>query len=164
MTPLSGKFWRVRFVADDATLIAPAATPEGRFHHSGQTALYLSGSAEGAVIATMTYVGPGDAERAVYPLAVAGARVIDLRDPIAVARHGLDVTHRAARWQEDRAAGRPARTWAISDAARATGADGILYASRKRPDLAHLALFRWNEPGAARVTRAGDPRPFAPAG
>ncbi|HCQ65841.1 MAG TPA: hypothetical protein DIU07_12125, partial [Rhodobacteraceae bacterium] len=56
-----------------------------------------------------------------------------------------------------RTTGRQPASWALSDRARATGTEGMLYASRKRPDLTHLVLFRWNEPGGARLARTGEP-------
>lgn len=44
-------------------------------------------------------------------------------------------------WQDQRAVGQIASTWAISDAARQTSAQGLLYSSRSRPELAHVAVF-----------------------
>ena len=162
MTPLSGLFWRARFVAQAASLLEPARSLEGRFHHDGQRALYLSASAEGARVAMQTYLRADDPERAIYPLAVSRATIIDLTDPAAAARLDLDLAMANARWQNDRAGGAPARSWALSDAAREAGADGLLYASRKRPGLMHLVLFRWNGPGDPTVARAGTALPFSP--
>lgn len=47
----------------------------------------------------------------------------------------------SAVWQDIRANGAAAPTWVYSDAARASGAQGILYSSRSRPDLTHVVLF-----------------------
>lgn len=44
-------------------------------------------------------------------------------------------------WQDCVDKGEPAPTWDYSDAARKAGAQGMLYASRSRPDLTHLVLF-----------------------
>jgi hypothetical protein len=44
-------------------------------------------------------------------------------------------------WQDIRASGKPAPTWAISDAAPAIGATAMLYSSRSRPDLSHIVVF-----------------------
>lgn len=161
MIELSGLFYRVMFSgAGDPT--APVKNPEGRFHHDNQTALYASQTVEGAVVATLTYVAADDPPREVHPLSLNLARVVDLTRSDAAARYGLEPMRASHRWQEDRAEGRPATTWALSDAARALGADGMLYASRKRPELAHIVLFRWNTPGGPVLRRAGEPISFAP--
>lgn len=47
----------------------------------------------------------------------------------------------SAVWQDIRVNGANAPTWVYSDAARASGAQGILYSSRSRPDLTHVVLF-----------------------
>ncbi|MFD2173312.1 RES family NAD+ phosphorylase [Rhodobacter lacus] len=132
MIRFSGTVWRILAAdrAGDAT--APVRHSEGRFHHDGQKALYASLSAEGAGVAIARYLAPGDAARVIVPLHITAARLVDHRGNPA-----LSVV-----WQEDRAAtGAPSPTWAYSDAARAAGAQGLLYSSRSRPDLAHLVLF-----------------------
>ena len=117
------------FAGQDAR--APVRSPEGRFHHSGQTAIYTSLTAEGTAVAIRRYVTAEDAPRVVVALRLAPIRVADHRgDP------ALSVV-----WQDIRATGADAPTWAWSDAARAAGAEGLLYSSRSRPDLAHLVLF-----------------------
>lgn len=117
------------FAGQDARAVV--RSPEGRFHHSGQRAIYTSPTAEGTAVAIRRYVSPGDAPRVVAALDLAAIRVADHRgDP------ALSVV-----WQDIRAAGAPSPTWAWSDAARAAGADGLLYSSRSRPDLSHLVLF-----------------------
>lgn len=151
--------YRVMF-ATDANPLAPVSNPEGRFHHSNQTALYASATFEGAVVATMTYVRAGDPTRTVFGLEVSGGRLVDLTAPDATTQLGIDVTVANRRWQDDRAAGRAPATWVLSDALRRNGADGMIYASRKRPDLSHLVLFRWNMPGAPQLVLSGPPRPF----
>ncbi len=44
-------------------------------------------------------------------------------------------------WQDFVETGEPAPTWRYSDTARNAGAQGMLYASRSRPELSHLVLF-----------------------
>ncbi len=110
---------------------APAAAPEGRFHHSGQPAIYTSLTPEGTEVAMRRYRQPEEPERAIVPLTLRAERLTDLRGQAAA----------SLVWQDERAAGRPAPTWALSDAARAEGAQGLLYSSRSRPDLTHLVLF-----------------------
>ncbi|MEJ1996810.1 MAG: RES family NAD+ phosphorylase [Maritimibacter sp.] len=159
---VSGIYWRMKFVKDAGDILGPARAPEGRSHYNGQRALYLSATPEGAAIATKIYLRAGDPERAIYPLEVTNARVVDLRDPAATAYFDIDVTHRAAQWQKIRTEGKPSPTWAISDRVRELGLDGMLYSSRTDPSKTHLTLFHWNEPGSARLAPAGQPVPFEP--
>lgn len=148
MIPFSGTVWRILAADRAGDALKPARHPEGRFHHSGQPALYASLSAEGAGVAIARYLAPGDEARVIVPLAVTAARIADHRG------------NRAASivWQEDRAAtGAPAPTWAFADAARAAGAQGMLYSSRSRPDLAHLVLFDLT---TVMLAPAGPPEPW----
>ena len=159
---LSGLFWRVKYRHEAGDILGPARAPEGRWHAGGQRALYLSATPRGAVLGTRIYLRPGDPERAIYPLRVSGARVVDLRDAGATARFGIDTTRRTIDWQAFRARGEPAPTWAISDRVREIGLDGMIYASRAEPALTHLTLFRWNEDAeSARVEPAGEPLPWS---
>ncbi len=128
---------------------APAAAPEGRFHHSGQRALYTSLSEEGTAVAIRRYLAPDDPQRVLVPLTVAAERVADLRG-----RPELSVV-----WQDLRPAGVPSPTWALSEAARADGAQAILYSSRSRPDLTHFALLSDFD---RVITTVGEARPWMP--
>ena len=129
LIPFSGTVWRMVFAGQDAR--APVRSPEGRFHHSGQRAIYTSLTPEGTAVAIRRYVRPDDPPRKVVPLTLAALSVADHRG-----NPDLSVI-----WQDIRAAGASAPTWAWSDAAREAGAEGLLYASRSRPDLTHLVLF-----------------------
>lgn len=151
MTPFQGTVWRI-IAADRAhDALAPARHPSGRFHHQGQVALYASLSAEGAAVAIRRYVLPGDGPRVIVPLAVDLARVVDLRGrPEGRAASVV--------WQDLHARGAPSPTWAYSDAARAVGAQALLYPSRSRPDLGHIVLFDL----ADTVVQAGPARPWQP--
>ena len=93
---LTGRFFRMKFCheADDA--LGPARATEGRSHYGGQPALYLSETERGTIIATARYVRDDDPPRAMFPLWVEGARVVDLRDATATAELEIDSTHRAA--------------------------------------------------------------------
>ncbi len=146
MIPFAGQVWRTIFAgADDAT--RPVASTEGRFHHDGQTAIYTSLTAEGCRVAIKRYVGSNEPPRIIVPLDVRLTKVVDLRG-----RAELSTV-----WQDIRATGAPAPTWAYSDAARASGAQGLLYSSRSRPDLTHLVVFS-GDPDAVGV--AGPALPF----
>lgn len=150
MIPFRGIVWRILPAAQGTTPTAPARAPEGRFHHSGQVALYASLTPEGAGVAIRRYVAPGDPPRAIVPLAVAADRIEDLRAL-------TDPTRASVVWQDIREGGVPAPTWALSDAARARGAQGLLYPSRSRPALTHLVLF---STAAPLVAPAGAPCPW----
>ncbi len=144
MIGFDGTAFRALFAAADP--LAPASAPEGRFHHSGQWALYASLTPEGCAVAIRRYLRPDDPPRVVVALRVTG-RMVDLRGR----------TEASVVWQDGWAAGTPSPTWAFSDAARAAGAQGLLYSSRSRPDLAHLAIF---DPAAVRRAADGATRAF----
>lgn len=154
-TLFSGLCWRMKFQKDEDDVLGPARAPEGRSHYGGQRALYLSCTQEGTVVATRRYMSDSDPQRAIYPLEVTDARIVDLRDDAATRLLGIDTTHRAAEWQLLRAQGLHSPTWDISDRVRALGLDGMLYASRSDPSKTHLTLFNWNKNVSAQVKRAG---------
>lgn len=146
MIGFSGQVWRILPAGADP--LAPVASPEGRFHHSGQRAIYCSLTPEGTVVAIRRYLRADDGPRVIQALILRALRLVDLRGH----PEGSVV------WQDSRSAGAPAPTWAFSDAARAAGAQGMLYSSRSRPDLSHLVLF--DDP-AALILGLGAPLPAA---
>ncbi|KEP70991.1 hypothetical protein DL1_10080 [Thioclava dalianensis] len=152
MISFHGPVWRILSTGPDLDARAAVRAPEGRFHHSGQTALYASLSAEGAGVALRRYVKAGDAPRIIVKLTICAERIFDLR--------GTDAAKAASVvWQDIRGSGAPAPTWTFSDRARAAGAQGMLYASRSRPDLSHLVLFDLS-PGI--VQNVGPAEPWLP--
>jgi hypothetical protein len=134
-----------RAIHAGADPLAPAQSPEGRFHHSGQWAIYASLTPEGCAVAIRRYLRADDPPRVVVPLALGPLRLTDLRGRAEV----------SAVWQDIRAGGAPSPTWAFSDAARAAGAQGVLYSSRSRPELTHLVIF-----DPAVIVGTGAPLPF----
>lgn len=130
MRAFDGPVWRLlpRVLAD--TPAAAAKAPEGRFHHSGQIAVYASLTAEGANVAIQRYLNDG-VERILIPMWLTSHRVADARGMPAA----------SIVWQDLRAAGQASPTWMFSDAARHAGADAMLYSSRSRPDLSHVVVF-----------------------
>jgi len=146
--PLSGRFYRLIDKARAGEILAPARSPEGRFHNDGQRAMYLSETPAGCHVAMAYYTHADSPAQALYALTLSNARILDLREPAQCARFGIDPKNTNNRWQNERAEGLPASTWVISDAARKAGADGLLSPSRSRPELTHLTLFRWNTPHA----------------
>ena len=139
----AGPVWRIVPRTLVECVATPAGAPEGRFHHSGQFAIYASLSAEGAMVAVQRYLGDGN-ERSVLPLWFDAQRVADQRGNAAA----------SVVWQDFRERGALAPTWAFSDAARRRGAQAMLYSSRSRPDLAHVVVF---EPDCLRATGAAQP-------
>ncbi len=109
-----------------------------------------------------TYLRPNDPERVTIPFFVDGANILDFRTPDTQTAPDLNWRDTAVRWQEQRAAGRPATSWRASDAARAAGADGMIYPSRKKSNRWHLVLFRWNQENAPELRQDGQPIAFIP--
>lgn len=142
--------------------LEPARHPEGRFHHSGQRALYVSPERATAGVAIDSYYRPGDAPRVIVPLYLESTALLDFRDLETSTGLGLGGQETRADWRDERARGSSASSWRASDAARNVGADGIIYPSRKVPSRWHLVLFRWNEPGAACLRENGLVEAFVP--
>lgn len=163
MTALSGLFWRIVFAHDADHVLEGAAYPEGRFHHSGQPALYASPTQVGAAVAVKTYLRPDDKPRVIIGLQVDAAEVLDLRDHAVTAWLGIAPETPSVPWHDERAKGKPATSWLASDAVRKSGACGMIYASRKQPQRWHLVLFRWNQTGHAQVRLALGPQPWRAA-
>ncbi len=118
-------------------------SPEGRFHHDGEFAIYASLSAEGAGVAIRRYLGDG-VSRVLVPMRLEADRVADIRG----------TPEASIVWQDIRESGLPSPTWVFSDAARQAGAQAMLYSSRSRPELSHVVAF---EPGLLSKTGAGEP-------
>ena len=75
---------------------------------------------------------------------------------------GLQGDEAIVHWRNERRAKKPATSWRASDAARAAGADGMAYPSRKAPQHWHLVLFRWNTENAPTLCRDGPALAFIP--
>ncbi|MCB2134843.1 MAG: RES family NAD+ phosphorylase [Rhodobacteraceae bacterium] len=164
-TTISGLFYRIVFTEFAASVLEGVRNPEGRYHHDGEPAIYLSPTPEWAAMAIDTYLRPGDAPRVIVPLRVADARICDLRDATTCAELDIDPEWPSVPWQPERAAGKPATSWRASDAVRRQGADGMIYRARSYPDRWHLVLFRWNtEATIARVSPEGAPSAWSPVG
>lgn len=139
-----GLFYRI-VPADRADkALDPAISPEGRFHHSRQPTLYVSPRPDWACHAIQTYVRTTDPPRVICELHLSGIAVLDLRNQSHCSAAGIDPTLAAVPWLPERAEGLPASTWEVSDHARASGADGMIYTARSEPTRWHLVLFRWS--------------------
>ncbi len=155
---VEGRFWRsIRADRLAHVLDPPAPDSAGRYHRPGQATLYLTAEADWAVIAVARYALVDREPRLIVPLRLSPARVVDQRDAAAAAAWDIDPALSAVRWQIALEAGDEPPSWHNADAARAGGADGIVDPSRGILDGWHMALFRWNVPGAPTVALAGDP-------
>ncbi len=134
LIPFTGLVWRIMFADLAKQACKPVGSPIGRFHHSEQVALYTSCTEEGAGVAIKRYVKPDDPGRIIVPLNIVADRVYDIRNTELSSRASVV-------WQDCIENGEPAPTWVYSDSARKSGAQGMLYASRSRPDLTHFVLF-----------------------
>ena len=108
----------------------PAQAPVGRFHHSGQAAVYASLSVEGVAVAMQRYLGDG-VGRVLVPMWLVSNHVADERG-----NRKASVV-----WQDIYSSREASPTWVFSDAARDQGADAMLYSSRSRPELSHVVVF-----------------------
>jgi RES domain-containing protein len=133
---------------------------EGRFHHDGQVALYVSPSPDWAFKAIEAYLKPDDPPRVVVPMEIACARVVDLRDAHMCSALGIEPADAGVPWLPERAINLPASTWRPSDRSRQFGADGMIYTARAMPSRWHLVLFKWNEPGGPCIRVTGAPVPL----
>ncbi len=157
---VTGRFWRSIFASEAERILYGAKSAEGRYHHDGQSALYISPTPEFSRVAVDTYVRDGDPPRVIVPLSVRAAQIIDIRDRGVQRALKLNGTEAGMLWQPERAAGRQATSWIASDAARSTGADGMIYAARSDPARWHIVLFRWNDSAGAQIRQSGPPIPF----
>ena len=155
---ISGQFWRaIAAERVEQVLKPPGPDSAGRYHRPGQAALYITLEADWATIAIGRYLLTDGIARLVVPLELDCADVFDQRDPAACAALGIDPTQSQVRWNDELAAGREPPSWLASDAARASGAQGIIDISRGIAGGWHVCLFAWNEPGAPQVRVAGAP-------
>lgn len=139
---MKGQFYRAIFERDLPHPLRAAQAPEGRFHHDGQQALYLSPSILAVRVAMQTYLAPNDPPRQIVPIWVEADDIVDLRQTETLSDLGCSLDDLGVNWRAAHARNCPASSWARSDAAHETGAEGMIYASRNAPDIWHLALFR----------------------
>ena len=151
---IAGTFFRIMLARDSHRVLAGAAAPQGRYHHGGQAALYVSPRPEWAWKAVEPYVWPGDPARAVLQIRIGTARIVDIRDRALCAALDIDPAHSDLPWEPQLALGTQPATWGVSDRAREAGADGLIYTARTAPTRWHLVLFRWNDGGGPAVDLA----------
>ncbi|WIB00378.1 MULTISPECIES: RES family NAD+ phosphorylase [unclassified Curtobacterium] len=123
----------------------------GRYSRADEPTLYLSSSVEGVDAALIAHRDARASALEIIELDVEAAGIVDLRDPNALERIGIDLADAMAPWQHLADAGGTPASWSVRDRLIEVGATGLIDPSRKRPDLWHLVLFRWNEPNAPTV-------------
>jgi RES domain-containing protein len=155
---IEGFFFRAVLVERVGSVLAPPdAASAGRYHRLGQAALYMSPHCDWAKIAVSGYIREDHRPRAVVPLRMSEAFVVDQHDEEACWRLGIERELSNEPWRTALAAGVEPPSWRNADAARTAGADGIIDRSRMIPGGWHLNLFRWNELGGPVVEICGDP-------
>lgn len=142
LVPFDGPVWRLIPAHLASSPNSPASAPEGRFHHSGQTAVYASLTAEGTRVAMQRYLTDG-VPRVLVPMRLTAQRVADIRG----------IENASIVWQDLQRDKEPLPTWSYSDSARLAGAEAMLYSSRSRPELSHVVVFK------PRCLSATDPIP-----
>jgi RES domain-containing protein len=158
LTPLSGRFFRaVRADRVDAVLAPPGPESAGRYHRQGQPALYITAEAGWAAIALGSYMAEDGLPRVIVPLEVDAAQVFDQQDDAACQALGINSEDGNVRWRLALEKGEEPASWRNADAARASGADGIIDRSRGITGGWHVALFRWNALGGPKVRVVGEP-------
>lgn len=158
----SGRIWRILPQTALHAALDPVISEEGRFHHSGQSALYASPTPKAAGRAVARHSSGRSAPLLAIPLILEARRILDLRDPAVVEALGLQGFEPSRPWLPERRAGLAASSWRASDAARDFGAQGMIYTARNAPHLWHLVLFRWNDGAGAVLRRDGLPQAALP--
>lgn len=155
---VSGPFFRSVLVDRVKDVLAPPLPRSaGRYHRPGQATLYMSPKLEWAITAVSGYIREDGRPRVVIPLMVGVAHVLDQHDEEACRAIGVERELSNAPWRAALAAGEEPPSWRNADAARASGADGIIDRSRMIPGGWHVNLFRWNELGGPSVCVCGEP-------
>lgn len=134
LSAFKGSVFRIMYAHQKSRVCEPVSSPFGRFHYDAQFALYTSCTEEGAKVAMQRYLHEDDPDRIIVSLEINADRVYDIRKT-------NDAGSASVVWQDIVARGERSPTWEYSDAAREAGAQGMLYSSRSRPELAHLVLF-----------------------
>ncbi|MFQ6551145.1 RES family NAD+ phosphorylase [Aestuariibius insulae] len=130
--------------------------PPARFNRAGQNALYLSPNEESARVALRSYEIGESPERVLLTYQLETCTLFDLRGPEA-----SDLYARARQpWRVALEAGEEPPSWAAADEIQAAGYVGLIDPSRQKSGLWHVAIFRWNEPGAPGIRAVGQPIPI----
>lgn len=122
--------------------------PEGRYNRKGQDALYLSVNEKSARVAMKKYADEIEFPVYLIEYKIDPCSVVDLRSS-----QNVSLREMASKdWKKELASGKEPSSWEVSDTLRKQNEIGLIDPSRKDPEAWHLTLFRWNEPGAPKVT------------
>jgi RES domain-containing protein len=157
LTTVDGAFFRSIVSGREHLLLErPRPTDGGRYHAPGQSALYMSATAEWARLVAGWYTSRDGHNRVLFPLSITEAHVLDLGDADACRAFGIDVADANASWREALNARQTPPSWGVADVARQAGADGLIDRSRMFPGAWHVTLFDWNVVGRPQVFQIGD--------
>lgn len=129
----------------------------GRYSRTNEPTLYLSSSVDGVEAAMVAHKDARSVALEIVEIDVEASGIVDLRNATALEAVGIDIADAVAPWQDIVATGGTPRSWKVRDRLREAGANGLIDPSRKRPELWHLVLFRWNQAGAPIVRLGGGP-------
>ena len=130
--------------------------PEARYNRRGQDALYLSVDEYSARVAMRKYKREMELPLYLVEYEVEACLIVDLRQI-----ESRELKKMASQdWKSELTKGVEPTSWQVSDMLRKNYEVGVIDPSRKNPKVWHLALFRWNESGAPKVCRIGDPKPI----
>ena len=127
----------------------------GRYSRIDQPTLYMSASPEGVTASMLKYRTGQTEPQMLAAVAVRDALVVDLRDIERCRAADIEPDDAAADWEAISATGGTPPSWRVRRRTVELGASGLIDPSRKAPGLWHLALFRWNAPGAPFVELIG---------
>jgi len=131
--------------------------PEGRYNRKGQDALYLTVNEKSARVAMKKYADEIEFPVYLIEYEIDACTVADLRLP----QNGSLREMASKDWKKELANGKEPSSWKVSDMLRLQNEIGLIDPSRKDPEAWHLTLFRWNEPGAPKVTILNRDEPVA---
>jgi RES domain-containing protein len=80
------------------------------------------------------------------------ARLVDLTDPAELDARRIDPSIHACEWRDAMDRGKVPETHRLRKRLMGEGADGAIYPSFMSPGGTCVALWRWNAPGAPRLT------------
>jgi len=158
-TDVEGTFVRIVYTDDTDIHLEQGHThrPAARFNRAGQDALYLSPDERSARVAISGYVRWEDPPRVLIQFEVSSCSLLDFRHPDAT-----DIYELARQpWQPSFKRGEAPISWQAADIIRDMGHMGLIDPSRQCPGLWHIALLKWNVPGAPTVRRIGEPIPIS---
>ncbi len=150
MRTVKGSFYRAVDPSYRFDALA-GSRPAGRYSPPDVPTLYLSASREGVAAAMIAHTDNRTPDPEVLQFEVEADRIVDLRSHDALKSVGINPADAAADWQGAVVRGDSPPSWWVREALERLGAHGLIDPSRKRPQLWHLTLFKWNSEGTPSV-------------